>query len=281
MVGVAGVLGWMLGARPAAAQSAQLKAQAKAEVEAGIAAQEAGQFDEAIAHFGRAYELAPHPQLLFNLGQAHRLKGDAVAALDYYRKYLVVDPKGKLARVSSDWVTELEPMARDQVRREEERAQAQAAREEEARRAAVARANAARAAEEARRADGARRDEEDRRRREEARRGSRRTLMLGLGGGAVAALSASLAFELWGRSVYADYERAPGGDAGEELYDKANFRRYVAQGLLVAGVASGVAAGALWIFSKRKTARAAKQEAPRAAPLVSAEIMGVAVTGGF
>jgi hypothetical protein len=44
-------------------------------VDEGIAAQDAGDYDTAIARYMRAFALDPHPVLLFNVGQAHRLAG--------------------------------------------------------------------------------------------------------------------------------------------------------------------------------------------------------------
>ena len=50
-----------------------------------------------IKEYQAAYDLAPLPELLFNLGQVYRLKGDKQKALDHYGKYLVVAPNGPVA----------------------------------------------------------------------------------------------------------------------------------------------------------------------------------------
>lgn len=47
-----------------------------------------GKLDEAITEFEAAYELDPDPVYLFNLAQAHRLRGNTVRALFFYRRYL-------------------------------------------------------------------------------------------------------------------------------------------------------------------------------------------------
>src|SRR3954468_8745946 len=62
-------------ARSPAPVSPQVQAQAKAYVNDGITAQNAGQFDVAISHYWKAYQLVPHPLLIFNIAQAHRLAG--------------------------------------------------------------------------------------------------------------------------------------------------------------------------------------------------------------
>ncbi len=74
----------------------------------GLAAHRAGLFDDAIALYRRAYELAPRPELLFNLAQVYRLKGELPAALDFYRKYLAIDETSELAIEASAWVSWLE-----------------------------------------------------------------------------------------------------------------------------------------------------------------------------
>jgi tetratricopeptide (TPR) repeat protein len=51
-----------------------------------------GDYDAAIAAFQAANAIAPRPILLFNLGQAYRLKGDCQPALAHYRAYLAALP---------------------------------------------------------------------------------------------------------------------------------------------------------------------------------------------
>ena len=143
-------------ASAAAAQSEEdRKAQAKKDVAAGLAAQDAGKYDEAIALDQRAYDAVPHPEILFNLAQAHRLNGDNAKALEYYQSYLAVDPKGRVAKDARKWVKKLEKT----VAKEKADAEARAAEE-------------AKKAEEARQAEEARKkaEEEEKRKAEEERR---------------------------------------------------------------------------------------------------------------
>ncbi|MEO8704570.1 MAG: tetratricopeptide repeat protein [Kofleriaceae bacterium] len=89
-----------------------VKDQAKRDVAAGIAAQAAGDYAAAIALYQKAYDAVPHPELQFNLGQAYRLKGDdPEAALACYRRYLAVEPRGRLAAEAARRIAELEPIA--------------------------------------------------------------------------------------------------------------------------------------------------------------------------
>ena len=105
-----------------AARADDLKEQAKRDVSAGIAAQSGGHYDEAIALYKKAYAAIPHPEILFNLGQAYRLKGDAETALDYYRRYLAAEPNGRAAGDANRWVTELDKRIADRKREQDRKA---------------------------------------------------------------------------------------------------------------------------------------------------------------
>jgi hypothetical protein len=85
-----------------------IRSLARRYTDEAIIAQAAGHFDEAIALYNRAYALAPNTQLLFNLGQCHRLKGDEESALGYYLKHVAADGTSELAQESRLWIQELE-----------------------------------------------------------------------------------------------------------------------------------------------------------------------------
>jgi tetratricopeptide (TPR) repeat protein len=152
-------LGIGVGAPRLSAAQGDLREQARRLVTEGQAAQDGGRYDEAIALYERAYALVPHPELLYNLAQAHRLKGDLDPALAHYRRYLAIDPKGRVSADARRRVTEIEKAIADRkaeaervaaeeaVRAAAERAAAQKARAdaEEAARARAAQEQAARA----------------------------------------------------------------------------------------------------------------------------------------
>ena len=101
----------MLSAAPAIAQpaaSAADRKKAKAYVDAGLVAQADRDYEGAIALYRKAYELVPHPTLLFNLAQAHRLAGRQREALELYRRYVAVAPETSLAREAQQWIAALE-----------------------------------------------------------------------------------------------------------------------------------------------------------------------------
>src|SRR5689334_6764796 len=76
--------------RSAQAQPAQpdKKKVAKSYVDAGLAAQDAGDYDTALTFYDKAYALVPHPALLFNKAQVHRLAGRQAQAIELYEQYL-------------------------------------------------------------------------------------------------------------------------------------------------------------------------------------------------
>src|SRR5689334_24726391 len=70
------------------------KRAAKKLVDEGIAAQRAKDYDKAIELYQKAFALVPHPILLFDIGQAHRLAGRLEQAVPFYERYLALDPGG-------------------------------------------------------------------------------------------------------------------------------------------------------------------------------------------
>src|SRR5262249_52373285 len=81
--------------------------QAKAHLKQGVAFCAAGDYDHAIGEYQAAYQLAPLPEALFNLGQAHRAKGELEKAIELYKKYLAVAEKGEMRTEAQRRVAEL------------------------------------------------------------------------------------------------------------------------------------------------------------------------------
>jgi tetratricopeptide (TPR) repeat protein len=82
--------------------------EARSYVDAGLAAQRSHDYDTAILLYKKAYELVPHPVLLFDMAQAHRLAGRSEQALALYRKYLKAAPNGREAPTARELIAELE-----------------------------------------------------------------------------------------------------------------------------------------------------------------------------
>src|SRR5947209_2844121 len=80
--------------------------------------QDAGNYDAAIVEYDAAYKLAPRPQLLFNIGQCWRLKGDKQKAIEAYDAFLNAAPDDPVANDAREYLTTLK------LRIEVERAEA-------------------------------------------------------------------------------------------------------------------------------------------------------------
>ena len=77
-------------------------------VQKGDHFKDAGNFKAAEREYQKAYDLVPHPLLMFDLAQVHRLDGDKKIALDYYRRYLKASPDGPAAEQARRYASELE-----------------------------------------------------------------------------------------------------------------------------------------------------------------------------
>lgn len=99
-------------AKPQASKPAKPKADKKKQanklVEDGLAAQQKGDYDAALAFYAKAYELVPHPVLLFNMAQANRLASRPEPARDLYRQYLDAEPNGAKAKTAREFLIAME-----------------------------------------------------------------------------------------------------------------------------------------------------------------------------
>lgn len=102
---------------PAPAVSAEARAEAKTLSRRAQAAFDLGEYDAAIRDFKEAYRLFPTPGLLFNLGQAHRLKGDCAGALTMYRNYLRLQPDAPHRAVVEKHIVDMEACEKDAAAR--------------------------------------------------------------------------------------------------------------------------------------------------------------------
>src|SRR5215510_7406003 len=75
---------------------------------AGVRQYDLGDFDGAIVKYEEAYRLVSSPDILFNLGQAHRQKKDYDRAVHFFRTYLRNKPNASNKQVVSDLIVELE-----------------------------------------------------------------------------------------------------------------------------------------------------------------------------
>jgi tetratricopeptide (TPR) repeat protein len=66
---------------------------ARAHFQKGEAAFASGRLEDALASYQAAFEAKPLPGFLFNIAQCHRKLGHHQQALEFYRRYLTLDPQ--------------------------------------------------------------------------------------------------------------------------------------------------------------------------------------------
>lgn len=100
---------WLVVSPPAMARKPTAKdvATAKAHFKQGRAYYEAGAYGDAVKEYEKAYALTAMPDLLYNIGQAERLKGDKPKAIAAYQKYLAAVAEGTLAEEARSHVAAL------------------------------------------------------------------------------------------------------------------------------------------------------------------------------
>ncbi len=98
---------------------------------------------------------------------------------------------------------------------------------------------------------------------------------LALTAGAVVLLGGSLGFELWGESTYDDAKKEPDPAKQDSLWSSANTKRYVAEGMLGAGVAVGAVAVWMWLRHPAATEKVA------VTPLAGGGVAGLSLDGRF
>jgi tetratricopeptide (TPR) repeat protein len=75
----------------------------------GQAAYDAKRYDDAIAAWDKSYALSHLPALIYNLAQAHRLRGDCQEAVDAYKRFVELDPSSPQRASAQSFVRDLEP----------------------------------------------------------------------------------------------------------------------------------------------------------------------------
>jgi tetratricopeptide (TPR) repeat protein len=100
-------LGAPAGAAPPKKPTAAEMRQARAHFQRGLGYHQGGQYDEAVREYEAAFALAELPDLLYNLGQVHRLRGDKAAALAHYQRYIDLAPDGRGVAKAREFAAEL------------------------------------------------------------------------------------------------------------------------------------------------------------------------------
>jgi outer membrane receptor for ferrienterochelin and colicin len=74
---------------------------ARREFRAGMQAVAEGRYDEGITHLENAYDILPHPNVLYNLGLAHMYAGRPEEAVSYFERYKETAPPTDAAEVDA------------------------------------------------------------------------------------------------------------------------------------------------------------------------------------
>jgi iron complex outermembrane recepter protein len=87
---------------------ADVRTEARKHFKNGMALIAEGRFDEGISELEEAYEIRPHPNVLFNIARAHESAGRPAQALTFYSRYLDTNPPD--AAKVTEQVTQLAAM---------------------------------------------------------------------------------------------------------------------------------------------------------------------------
>ncbi|MDB4972774.1 MAG: Outer rane vitamin receptor BtuB [Myxococcaceae bacterium] len=81
--------------------TADERTDARREFRSGMQAVAEGRYDEGVERLQRAYDLLPHPNVLYNIGLAHMYAGRPEDALEYFERYKEIAPASDAIEVDS------------------------------------------------------------------------------------------------------------------------------------------------------------------------------------
>lgn len=244
------------GTRPGAPPvvSANAKRRAAVHFERGRSAYNFGNYDDAIHEYQAAFDLTGAPELVFNIAQTYRTKGDKRLALELYKKYIELEPTGEGVPSARSHIAVIEA----ELRAEEAEAEAERLATADTARRAAAEAAHLRVAE----AEAARHRTTLR---------SLRVAGLAAGSAGIAALGVSAYFGLRARTLSHEASNVTGmwTEDAQRKVDRAESSERTMFILLGAGGAVAITGGVLYLVGARKTERAPAMEPRRitAAPL--------------
>jgi len=255
---------------------------AKQYVAAGLAAQNSGDYDTALIFYSKAYQLVPHPLLIFNMAQAHRLAGRIEKALALYAKYLAEDPSGAQAQTVRDIVAEIDAKKAEAAKKAEDAKQAEAARKaEDAKQAEDARRSreleASRAAEQKRAADAAPSPQEPATPGPTDQAPGRTLRLSGFATGAVGVVSLGLGvgFGLHARSLSSELSKPGATYSTDKVHSGETANKVAITGLIGGTVLVAAGATLYWLGHSQEK----RPEGVTLAPMVSDHLAGLVVAG--
>ncbi|HJL14802.1 MAG TPA: TonB-dependent receptor [Sandaracinaceae bacterium LLY-WYZ-13_1] len=75
---------------------ADVRTEARRHFREGMALIAEGEVDDGIAELREAYEILPHPNVLYNIGRAYAESGSYAEAIEYFERYLESDPPDRV-----------------------------------------------------------------------------------------------------------------------------------------------------------------------------------------
>jgi outer membrane receptor for ferrienterochelin and colicin len=102
---------------------ADARTEARSHFKKGMDSITAGKYDDGISELLKAYQILPHPNVLYNIARAYAEAGDLEEAVTYFRKYLEGNPPDK--EEASQILKNLEARIKRQQQAAREAAQAQ------------------------------------------------------------------------------------------------------------------------------------------------------------
>jgi hypothetical protein len=114
-----------------------------------------------------------------------------------------------------------------------------------------------------------------------ARAGHSRVLPIVVGAGALVLAGGAVGFELWGRSIYSDAQAERDDATQQSLWDSANQKRYVAEGLAAVGLVAAGTAVFLYVRGRHDEEPTAVARRTIVTPAIVGDRAGIVVMGGF
>ena len=97
----------LLSAGARSARCAPAETQTRAHFKQGAAFYAEGAYDRALAEYQAAYAILPLPDLLFNIGQAQRMRGSRKEAIESYRRFTAQKSEGAASDLARRYIAAL------------------------------------------------------------------------------------------------------------------------------------------------------------------------------
>lgn len=246
----------------------------------GNVAFDLGRYDEAADAFMKAYESWQRPEFLYNVAQAYRLGGNCGKALHFYKRFKTLKEKDTKAPLSAKkreevdrFITELTDCA--------SKAQSSAkVPPDTTDNPPTPTTTTTTPVPPTQTAAAVPSEPEEPEQPVDTPRSSSMVMPIAVASGAVALLGGALGLELWAQSTYNQAKTEIDPATQDSLWQSANTKRYIADGLAIGGIAcAGVA---VWLFVRsRGSSPSASTSEVTIAPFATPSAAGLAVAGSY